>query len=587
MSTEADNQDSWGSRKILLSAMLCQTLGANTIILLPHDAIVFGGAGHVLLYSIIYIFFGIPLMYMEYVTGQFTGRNCLEIWRVRPCLSHLAYVQIFWQIMNIIINHLFCSFMLHYFLISFEEPIPYYTCGSWSNADCNIIYYNYTIHQDCLTPKRRLPYCAQLCRTFPEYQYWRYYLLGVNREGFYVAWRITLASGLICLLLFITCFRITQTYKSVIGFYVIFLISSRCILLVGSLLQKGIVVKFEEAMDNDFSLFLKYVEFSACVVEVLFSLNVGSGISFNLSSSSSFRSPCYSNTVIVVIITAAMTILGIFTHAMMLCPYSFKYGVHPFDVVKYPMFISYEMIPRLLYDYEQKSFWLILCYSLIAVSFLCINTIIISSLIQIFIKKYSKVSNYPGLITVVVVSSLFVISIPLLGNKSLYFMIDIQRSLNFLLIFLLLVECFIFLLCYGMGKFSEDIHFMLGVQPQVFVKLFWIISIFVLIYGFCMELYAVYKTRYRSLSTLVGWWLLVMTITLTLLAVIIRVLKAAYKKKLKEEVGIESNWGPKSDVLKRSRTMFTTHAMTKEYMYRQYHLQAGILMRQKRCNIRV
>lgn len=586
MSTETDEQNAWGTRKMFLAAMLCQTLGPHTIILLPQQAIMFGGAGHMLIYAIIYIFIGIPLLYMEYVIAQFTGRNCLEVWKVRPCLSHFAYVQIFWQMFSVIFSHSFCSFVVHYFLISFEDPIPYYICGSWATPECNILYYNYTIHQDCLTVKNRLAYCSQLCTTFPEYQYWRYYMLGLNKEGFYLAWRVTLASGMIVIALFLSCFKRTRSVRWVLVFCSLLLISGRFLFLIGSMLQKGIVVKFGNALDIDFSTFLNYVELPACTVEVLFSLNLGTGISFNLASRSSFRSHCYSNTVTVVVISAAITLIGTCSNAMMLCPYSFKHGVNPYSIAKYPMFITFEMTPRLLNVYESKSLWLILSFSLIAVAFYSVNTTIISSLIDILAKNYATVARYPGLVTVLIMASLHTITIPLLANKSFFFLVSIQRGLNFLPIFLLTLECFVFLIFYGWGRFSEDVHFMLGLQPKLFVKMFWVVSICVLLYVFVIELYVIHQSRHHSFGTELSWWLLVMIIAMTILVTAIRVLRALYYKKLHEEIDIDPTWGPKSEVLQRSRAMFTTHAMTKEYIYRQYHLQAGILMRQRRCNIR-
>lgn len=47
----------------------------------------------------------------------------------------------------------------------------------------------------------------------------------------------------------------------------------------------------------------------------------------------------------------------------------------------------------------------------------------------------------------------------------------------------------------------------------------------------------------------------------------------------------EQRVAPAQQLLQRSRAMFSAQAMTKEYLYRQYHLQAGILARQKRANV--
>ncbi|OWR40604.1 hypothetical protein KGM_206134 [Danaus plexippus plexippus] len=68
--------------------------------------------------------------------------------------------------------------------------------------------------------------------------------------------------------------------------------------------------------------------------------------------------------------------------------------------------------------------------------------------------------------------------------------------------------------------------------------------------------------------------------------VVVRLVIAAIKRRFREFIALDKTWGPKDEILQRSRGMFSAQAMTKEYIYRQYHLQAGILHRQRRSNIR-
>lgn len=576
----------WGSRRMYIIALLSQTLGVNTIVFLPHQAVTWGAAGQSIVFILIYIVLGIPMLYMENVVGQFTGRDCLEVWHARACLSHLGYLHIVWQLVFGIYLHTVNSFTVHYFLISFENPIPYYVCGRWSKPDCDILNYNYSVNQDCLKLKDPLPYCSDLCHTFPEYQYWRFNILALDKEYFMIPWRVGLASGLVCIVVFLSCFKRMRSLKWMLLFVTLFPMSARFIFMIGSMLQKGLVVKYEEALDSDFSTFIQEFSLSNSIAEVLFSLNVGTGLAIGSSSKTSFRSPCYSNTVIVVIITCAVTILGVCSTAMMSCPYAFKYDIKPAIIMRYPIANVFEKIPRLIHVYESTSLWLILSFSFTAVSALGLNICIISGILEIMAKRSFKVSRNPGLVSFVVTILLYVFTAPLLGNLSLYFFVDIKRAINMLIIFMVMVETFVFVLWYGLEKFSEDVHFMQGVQPKASVKACWLISGVVLVYVFFTQLYVLYEERDNSMGKYVSWWMLISIILLSVIVTIIKLLMALYKKKLYEQICLQSTWGPKSEILKRSRAMFTAQAMTKEYMYRQYHLQAGILMRQKGSNIR-
>ncbi|CAH1647759.1 unnamed protein product [Spodoptera littoralis] len=169
---------------------------------------------------------------------------------------------------------------------------------------------------------------------------------------------------------------------------------------------------------------------------------------------------------------------------------------------------------------------------------------------------------------------------------SIYFLVDAKRIMNIVGIFLVMCENFVFVLWYGLERFSEDVHFMQGVQPKSSVKACWLVSGFVLIYVLGTQLYKAYIEKNETMGNTIAWYFLLINIVLTILVTIVKLVYAMYKKNLYDQLSLDSEWGPKSEILRRSRAMFSAQAMTKEYMYRQYHLQAGILKRQQRSNIR-
>ncbi|KAJ8734517.1 hypothetical protein PYW08_013767 [Mythimna loreyi] len=581
------NENSWRSRRANIIATLSQTLGVNTMLYLPTLGVLRGALGHVLAFAVVYIVLGIPLLYMESVVGQFTGRDCLDVWRARACLSHVGYSQIIWQLLFFIHVHTINSFLVHYFLISFENPIPYFVCGNWSTNDCDIINFNYTVNQDCLKMADPLPYCKDLCSTFPEYQYWRFKILGQDKtDTFHLPWRVGLASLLISFTIFISCFRRAKSLKWALWLVTLYPMSARFFFLIGSMLQKGVVVKYKEALDSDFSIFIERFDLANVIAEVLYSLNVGTGLAFGTASRYPFRAPSYSNTVIVVVVTACVAILGTCSTVMMTCPYAFKYDIEPALLMKYPISNSFEKIPRLLHVYEQTSLWLIINFSFTAVSSISSSICVMSGCIEMLSKRYPKVDRNPHLVSFIFVLVLYLGSFPLLRNRTLYYLEQIKSAISLLVIFLVLMEIIVFVLWYGLDRFSEDLHFMQGVQPNISVKASWLLSSVILVYVFITECYGLYSIKDRSFGFGVGWYTLLCSIIFMALVSIVRVLLALYNNKLYEEIGLDPEWGPMSELLRRSRAMFTAQAMTKEYMYRQYHLQAGILKRQKQSNVR-
>ncbi|XP_013161981.1 PREDICTED: sodium- and chloride-dependent glycine transporter 1-like [Papilio xuthus] len=574
------------SRRVHILVMLCQTIGTACTISIPTGALASGTTGNILCAVILFIVIGIPLLYMESIVSQFTARDCISVWTIRKCLSHIGYVQVIWQILFIIYNHNAVSFLLHYFLISFEKPIPYFLCGSWSDQDCDILLTNYTVNEDCIKRKFSSSYCDQLHTTYPEYQYWRFYILEVdNTRNFFIVWRVCLASGFVCAMTFLSCFKRMESIKCFVHFFVIYPIFAYILLLTGSMLQKGIVVEYEDVLDLDFNNFSKKFRLSNMIQQVIFTLTIGSGITFNFASGVSFRSPCYSNVVICVAITIGFIVLTVCTTAMMYCPYAYHYRMKPEFLIRAPMTLLFEKIPRLIRYYRNSSLWLPLIYSANAIIGLNTNVIAFFNLLEMVRRRNSKVAKYPGLICLTCIVILFLITIPLQSKYGINLFLSLCRTyLNLLSTFIAAIECFVFVLMYGMHRFGEDVHFMLGVQPSIFMKIGWVATSIILLYAFCNEIH--YRWDSNNIVDVTGRYLLLVAIGYILFGILLKLLIAVLRKDIWSVIRIDPSWGPASEILQRSRGMFTAQAMTKEYMYRQYHLQAGIIARQRKANVR-
>ncbi|CAG9558264.1 unnamed protein product [Danaus chrysippus] len=582
---DMDDDSPWDSRKTYIVMFICHVLGITNISTIPNDALLQGAFGFSIVLIIVYITMGIPMLYVESIVGQFTARDCIDVWKIRPCLSYIGYLLIIWQAFTLIYNHVVSSFLLHYFLISFETPIPFYTCGFWSTKYCGNLVNNYTVNLDCVKNQNIFPYCEHLYKTFPEYQYWRLNLVPSGHVcNFCIAWRVCLASGLNCIAIFLSCFKRSKSLKWVINMSIGFPILTLAILLMGSMRQEGLVAKYEEAIDIDFSIFAEHFRFSSVVQNVMFNLGIGSGLTFNLASSAPFRSPSFSNTVVTVMICVVYTIIAIFTTAMLTCPYAFKYGPSAGDIIRTPLSFAFEKIPRLLYEYQDKMFYLIVIYSCYFIIAINSSFVLFYNLLEVIFNRNPKLVNYPGLTVFCASLILYILTIPLLSYIGVSLLAySFRRHVTLIATFVGALECVTFVFWYGMNRFSEDIHFMVGIRPNSCIKVAWGLSIIFLIYAFCYEVHdqLEYSKHFKySTYSVIAFASLLVIVTLVRLCV------AVIKRRFREFIALDKTWGPRDDILQRSRGMFSAQAMTKEYIYRQYHLQAGILQRQRRSNIR-
>lgn len=577
------------SRKVHLIMMLCQTLGVPTFIVMPSLAIERGAIGYILGYIIGYLVVGMPILYMEYIVSQFTSRDCIGVWKIRRCLSHIGYFYVVWQIIIIVYNHTMISFVLHYFLISFEDPIPYYKCGPWSTKDCNLLKHNYTVNQDCIKMNKQAEtsYCDYLIQTFPEYQYWRYFILGEKSQHYSIAWQVCLASGCACTVIYFSCFKRQKSVKCFLTVLSVYPLIGYFTLMIGSMMQKGIVLLYEEALDAKFDTLSKRFRLSEIILQVLYSLNLGTGMSFNLSAFSGFRAPCYSNMIITVAICSAFTVFATCTIAMMPCPYAYEYSTTPTAVIKLPLSMMFETVPRMLFEYTNPQLWLVVVYSSNAMLALSTNIIVALCSLEMLGARYKIFNSYPGLTSFVGTVFIFVFSTPLLGTSGVFMVFNFSRSFHLLTLFLVVLECIVFIVWYGVENFCEDVHFMEGIRPKNYMKVAWLLSTVTVTYVYIKETINLFYDRNWTFGDRLGWGMLFSCKSFIVLVTILKLLIAAIRKNFDDCFKLDPKWGPTSDLLLRSRAMFSAQAMTKEYMYRQYHLQAGILARQRTSNVRV
>ncbi|CAH2035200.1 unnamed protein product, partial [Iphiclides podalirius] len=247
------------------------------------------------------------------------------------------------------------------------------------------------------------------------------------------------------------------------------------------------------------------------------------------------------------------------------------------------MALLFEKIPRLLRHYSYSSVWIPLIFSSNVIIGLNTNIIAFFNLLELAMRRNPKVARYPGLVCLLAITLLFFISIPLQTRIGINVVLVICRIyLNMLSTFIAIIECCVFVILYGIHRFGEDIHFMQGVQTSIYMKIGWVLSCAFLVYGFCGELH--HRWESTALIDVLGRYLLATAVAVIALGVMIKLIASAFRKNFAVVVRLDPTWGPRSEVLQRSRAMFTAQAMTKEYMYRQYHLQAGITARQKRAN---
>lgn len=573
------------SDKQNLMVLIGLATGFSNTNVMSNTALRGGIFGFLISYFLAYILVGVPLFYMEMIVGQFTAKDCIKVWKIRSCLSHMGYALVLWQIFLLIQQHMMASFTNYYLLLSFEEPIPFHTCGDWSDNTCNIMNYNYTVHHKCVRSSVQNDICKHIYTTFPEYQFWRYKMLHLLSND-HIEYRVCISSFILCAVMYICCFKRMASFKIFLPFMTIYPLIGNVLLLIGSMTQEGSVKRYNEIMDTNFEIFVSRNRISLAILHVVQALKVGTGLVFNWSSTFSFRSPCYSLTLISIVFSILCTLLSLCTTALMICP--FAYQANTFSKIIFiesPMSLFYEKTPLALKLYLYEHFWLFVFYSSNCIIGLRSNIIIYFSLLELIFTRFQILAKYSECICMIGVVVLFIITIPLFGAFGIALSSGGHKvTANLSTMIVCSLECATFLLFYGLDRISQDVHFMIGIKPKLCIKILWIISLIALLFGIFEEILREgFGTFFKEIN--LGTLMLTIIFVGTIAVLLLRLIVAWVRGRLREATRMDSTWGPDSEVLQRSRAMFSAQAMTKEYMYRQYQLRARILNRQKMSNI--
>lgn len=578
--------DSFLSRKTYILLLIYLTTSVANLVNQANTAVTTGTIGYLVWYFISSVFIGIPITYMELSLGQFTRRNVIDIWKIRPCLSHIGYIVVMWQIIILFYNHTVVTYLLQYFLVSFQKPIPYHTCGPWSYQNCNIVEKNYTVYWVCIRGKQsNVEFCDRIYNTYPEYQYYRSNAMRTQENAISLNWRIYLTSGLVLIIVYFHNFKKLNSAKWFLIPFALYPYIGYFYMFIGSMQQKGLIQKYEEALDTGLQKFRERGRITQIIHQMIYGLGLGSGVLVNISSKAAFRTPCYVNAVLAVLISLFFTIVVVFTTALMSCPIEYK-NTNP--VLNLPMSFTFEKVPMMLYEYDSNEYFLIINFSAQTVLGITTDIVIFFSLLELT-KKIPLFAKFPSVAYAIMIILFFLLTIPMMGPFARHVVsTGYYRIMNMVSTFIVIVQCFCFILWYGFERFSEDVHFMQGIKPNNYMKLSWASVIFILLYVIGSELYFVLKSP-RGVGDKIGFYTFVTFVTLVTGLTGIKLIVAAMKNKqtFRKQIEIDPSWGPKNRLLRRSRALFSAQAMTKEYIYRQYQLQAGIQERQKRANLRV
>lgn len=264
------NQSSFAQMKRTetLLIQLAFTIGIGNLWRFPYLCHQNGGGDFILMYLFMLLLFGIPLLYMEMIVGQWLRMDNTQLWKqLVPWLGGIGYANILVCILVSLYHSAIVSWSFTYLGYSFHYPLPWTTCPRMMNMSMN------ATRLSCLNTQ--------------SHQYFWYHItleVSNNMEEGILALvpELTLGIFTVWLILFILMsIRIKISLPMLIFLILLPYILIFCMLIRG-LFLKGAAASLRRMMTTELSDWASLDTWYQAGGHVLYSLGLGMGIVINI-----------------------------------------------------------------------------------------------------------------------------------------------------------------------------------------------------------------------------------------------------------------------------------------------------------------
>ncbi|WAR13258.1 SC6A5-like protein [Mya arenaria] len=142
-SEESSSADS-GDRKpqfsgpcSFLVSLVGYSMGTSDFWRFPYLVFRNGGGAFLIPFLLFMMICGLPMMFLEVTTAQFSGKGPMGVWDLAPFFRGIGYTLFVINIVNSIYYNVLRAWILEYFVRSFRSELPWASCNNdWNRDGC-------------------------------------------------------------------------------------------------------------------------------------------------------------------------------------------------------------------------------------------------------------------------------------------------------------------------------------------------------------------------------------------------------------------------------------------------------------------
>ncbi|KAJ8931214.1 hypothetical protein NQ314_015911 [Rhamnusium bicolor] len=120
----------WFSRISTAICTISMAAGMGNLYRLPQTTLIRGGLPFLIVYVVLAIFVGLPLLFLELGIGQLAQEGFIKSWRAVPFFRGIGYIKLAAGCMLSVYYPLYMGLALYYIIWILKEPLPFQECST-------------------------------------------------------------------------------------------------------------------------------------------------------------------------------------------------------------------------------------------------------------------------------------------------------------------------------------------------------------------------------------------------------------------------------------------------------------------------
>ncbi|CAF3419850.1 unnamed protein product [Rotaria socialis] len=458
----APDRKKWANPIEFFLTLVAFAVGLGNIWRFPYLCFKNGGGAFLIPYTLMLIFIGAPVFYLELTLGQFTSAGPLVVWNVNPLLRGIGYASLatncFWGLYYMVL----IAYCFYYLIASFQLIVPWSTCNNWWNTP---------LCMDKMTLanlSQKTMYLDMTTSPSEEYFYRRVLEMskGIEHPNGIVT-ELAVALAIAWLICFLALSKGVQSLGKVAYFTALFPYAMLTVLIIRGATLSGAVegIRFYMGTVN-FSMLAQPSVWKDACTQVFYALSCCSGGLIAMASFNDFNNNVYRDTLAICIVTWFTSIFGGFAIFTVLGHMATKMGVSVADVAKGGPGLAFVVFPEGLSMMPFAPLWCVLFFLMMCTlgfgSVFSIMETVMASIIDQY-KQYLNTQRRIIIFRFCLSLVFFLLGLSMITRGGLYVLNVIDQALGgFPWLIIGVIELFSIAWVYGMENFCDDIAIMLG-----------------------------------------------------------------------------------------------------------------------------